>query len=131
MLQSNGGGFSGTFGRRGIIRGGERPHVHLWQIFVGFAVRGSFQYGGTGSAGARSAGDFSVSGSDGAGARRRAPADSDSDAHECDEAAADFIPANTLWRAGESAAADACVNERAGAGRVHFRGAESARALQV
>src|SRR5258707_9197207 len=76
MLQSNGGVFSGTFGRQGIIRGGERPHVHRWQIFVGFAVRGGFKRGGTGSAGVRSAGDFSVSGSDGAGARRRAPAPS-------------------------------------------------------
>src|ERR1700752_4168310 len=97
----------------------------------GFSVRGRFLCSGPGSAGARGASDFSVSGRDGAGARWRTPADRDSDSHERDEAAADFIPADALWRAGESATADALVNEGVGAGWIYFRGAEPARAIQV
>src|SRR6266702_3822089 len=97
----------------------------------GFPVRRRFVCSGSGNTGARSASDFSVPGSNGAGARWRAFADCDSDSHECDGAAADFIPADTLWRAGKSAAADAFVNEGVGAGWIHFRGAEPAGEIQV
>src|SRR5258705_12103848 len=71
MLQSNGGVFSGTFERRGIIRGGGRPHVNRWQIFVGFSVGGGFQRGGEGRGGGPSANRFFGLGRK--GCRRRRP----------------------------------------------------------
>src|SRR4029077_18086315 len=57
--------------------------------------------------------------------------DGDSDPRGSAGAATDSFSAHAVWSARKAARADARVDERARAGRLHFRHPESSRAIQV